>query len=115
VVRGASAWRPAISPDGKYVAFSVRQHEQRLLYVMQADGTNARIVTDLLNLEGAPAWRPTGVDSVGAEHTGVPRLFRIPVEGRAPAPFVHEYSIDPRGRLWPLRCLLGADIAPRFR
>src|SRR6266481_4740455 len=35
---------PAISPDGRYIAFSVRQHEQRLLYVMQADGTNARIV-----------------------------------------------------------------------
>ena len=87
---------PAISPDGKYVAFSVRQHEQRLLYVMQADGTNARIVTDLLNLEGAPAWAPDGKSILSAaEEHGVPRLFRIPVEGRAPAPFVHEYSIDP--------------------
>ncbi len=87
---------PAISPDGRYIAFSVRQHEQRLLYVMQADGTNARIVTDLLNLEGAPAWAPDGQSILSAaEEHGVPRLFRIPVEGRAPAPFVHEYSIDP--------------------
>src|SRR5882762_7636716 len=87
---------PAISPDGRYIAFSVRQHEQRLLYVMQADGTNARIVTDLLNLEGAPAWAPDGQSILSAaEEHGVPRLFRIPVEGRAPTPFVHEYSIDP--------------------
>jgi Tol biopolymer transport system component len=87
---------PAISPDGRYIAFSVRQHEQRLLYVMQADGTNARIVTDLLDLEGAPAWAPDGQSILSAaEEHGVPRLFRIPVEGRGPAPFVHEYSIDP--------------------
>src|SRR5437667_3765101 len=33
---------PAISLDGRYIVFSVRQHGQRLLYVMQADGTNAR-------------------------------------------------------------------------
>jgi Tol biopolymer transport system component len=41
---------PAISPDGRYLAFSVSQHGQTLLYVMQADGTNARIVADSLNL-----------------------------------------------------------------
>ncbi|MCU1302531.1 MAG: tolB protein, partial [Candidatus Sulfotelmatobacter sp.] len=34
---------PAIAPDGRSIAFSVRQHGQTLLYVMQADGTNARI------------------------------------------------------------------------
>jgi len=51
---------PAISLDGRYIVFSVRQHGQRLLYVMQADGTNARIVTDSLDLHGAPAWAPDG-------------------------------------------------------
>ena len=51
---------PAISPDGRYIAFSVRRHDQKLLYVMQADGTNARIVTDALDLQGNPAWAPDG-------------------------------------------------------
>ncbi len=32
---------PAVSPDGRYFAFSVSQHGQTLLYVMQADGTNS--------------------------------------------------------------------------
>jgi Tol biopolymer transport system component len=63
---------------------------------MQADGSNARIVTDALNLEGAPAWAPDGRSITTAAHDhGVPRLFRIPIDGRAPALFVREYSVDP--------------------
>ena len=87
---------PAISPDGRYVAFSVRQHGQTLLYVMQADGTNARIVADSLDLRGAPAWVPDGQSiTAAADDNGVPHLFRVPVDGRSPAPFVREYSVDP--------------------
>ena len=87
---------PAISPDGQRVAFSVRQHGQALLYVMQADGTNARIVTDSLDLQGAPAWAPDGksITSAVDDHS-VPHLYRVPVDGRSPALFVKEYSVDP--------------------
>jgi Tol biopolymer transport system component len=87
---------PAISLDGRYIVFSVRQHGQRLLYVMQADGTNARIVTDSLDLQGAPAWAPDGqsITSAADDH-GVPRLFRVPIDGRSPSLLVQEYSVDP--------------------
>ena len=87
---------PAISPDGRHIAFSVRQHGQTLLNVMQADGTNARIVADSLDLQGAPAWAPDGqsITSAADDH-GVPHLFRVPVDGRSPAPFIKEYSVDP--------------------
>lgn len=44
---------PAISPDGGRIAFSVRQRSETLLYVMQADGTNARVVADSLELQGS--------------------------------------------------------------
>jgi Tol biopolymer transport system component len=87
---------PAVSPDGRNIAFSVRQHGKALLYVMQADGTNARIVADSLNLQGAPAWEPDGKSITSAvEDHGVPHLFRVPVNGGSPAPFVREYSVDP--------------------
>ncbi|MGB7844576.1 MAG: hypothetical protein WBL63_03105 [Candidatus Acidiferrum sp.] len=87
---------PAISPDGQHIAFSVRQHEQTLLYVMRADGTNARIVTDSLDLQGAPAWAPDGQSITSAvDDHGVPHLYRVPVDGRSPALFVPEYSVDP--------------------
>jgi Tol biopolymer transport system component len=87
---------PAISPDGRYIAFSIRHQGRTLLYVMQADGTNARIVTDSLDLQGSPAWAPDGQSiTTGAEDHGVPHLFRIPVNGGSPALFVKEYSLDP--------------------
>jgi Tol biopolymer transport system component len=87
---------PAISPDGRYVAFSVSQHGRTLLYVMHADGTDARIVADSLNLQGAPAWAPDAQSILSAANDrGVPHLFRIPIDGRAPTVFVREYSVDP--------------------
>jgi Tol biopolymer transport system component len=87
---------PAISPNSRYIAFSVRQHEQTLLYVMQADGTNARILTDSLDLQGSPAWSPDGqsITSAAGDH-GVPHLFRVSADGRSTTPFVQEYSVDP--------------------
>jgi Tol biopolymer transport system component len=87
---------PAIAFDGRNIAFSVRQNGKTLLYVMQADGTNVRIVADSLDLQGAPAWAPDGqsITSAAVEH-GVPHLVRIPVDGRSPEAFVQEYSVDP--------------------
>jgi Tol biopolymer transport system component len=53
-------------------------------------------VSDSLNLQGVPAWTPDGqsITSAVNDH-GVPHLFRVPVDGRSPAVFVREYSIDP--------------------
>ncbi len=87
---------PSISPDGGHIAFSVRQHSRTLLYVMQADGTNARVVADSLDLRGSPAWTPDGrsVTSAANDH-GVPHLFQVPVNGGAPSVFLRDYSVDP--------------------
>ena len=107
---------PAISSDGRYIAFSVQQHGQTLLYVMQADGTNARVVADSLDLLGAPAWAPDGqsITSAANDH-GVPHLFRVPVNGRSPTVFLQEYSVDPAwapdGRFLVYS---GPDIGTRF-
>jgi Tol biopolymer transport system component len=87
---------PAISPDGRLIAFSIRQHRQKLLYAMQSDGSNARVVCDSLDLQGAPAWAPDGRSIVtAADDHGTPHLFRVPVDGRSPSVLTHEYSLDP--------------------
>jgi len=87
---------PAISSDGRNIAFSVRQNGRTLLYAINADGTNVRMVTDSLDLQGAPAWAPDGQSITAAAYDrGVTHLFRIPLGGRSPAPFVHQYSVDP--------------------
>jgi Tol biopolymer transport system component len=87
---------PAMSADGKHIAFSVRQHTQTLLYVMKEDGTDARIVSDSIELQGAPAWAPGGRSITSAAlDQGVPHLFNVPLDGRAPTPLVREYSVGP--------------------
>jgi Tol biopolymer transport system component len=73
-------------------------------------------VTDALDLQGAPAWAPDGqsITSAADDH-GVPRLFRIPVDGGSPTLFVQEYSVDPTwapdGRFVVYS---GADIGTTF-
>jgi Tol biopolymer transport system component len=87
---------PAIAPDGQSIAFSVAQPGQTLLHVMRADGTNARIVADTLKLQGAPAWSADARSiTTAADVHGTPHLFRVPLEGGLPSPFVQEYALDP--------------------
>jgi len=87
---------PAISPDGLHIAFTTEQQGQTLLYVIQADGTNPRVITNSLNLQGDPAWTPDGHSITSAVmESGVPHLFRIPIDGGAPAAMTQEYSLNP--------------------
>ena len=87
---------PALSPDGRNIAMSVRQRGQTFLYSVQVDGAEARIVADSLDLRGSPAWAPDGqsITSAADDH-GVPRLFRVPIDGRPPVRFLQESSVDP--------------------
>jgi Tol biopolymer transport system component len=87
---------PAISPDDGHIAFSVNRGSETLLYVMQADGGNTRIVADSLELQGAPAWSPDGrtITSAANDH-GVPHLFKFPINGSPPSIFVRDFAVDP--------------------
>ncbi|HWW82799.1 MAG TPA: hypothetical protein VNZ26_04305, partial [Vicinamibacterales bacterium] len=106
---------PEVAPDGQRVVFSVGQRGRTLLYVMNADGTNARVVTESLELRGAPAWTPDGqsITSAASVH-GTPHLFRISLDG-APVPLVQEYALDP---VWSpggdFLVYSGADIGTTF-
>ena len=87
---------PAIAADGRRIALSIEERGRTQLYVMNADGTDARIVNDSLELRGDPAWAPDGQSiTVAANDHGVPRLFSAPLDGRSPARLVSEYSVDP--------------------
>jgi Tol biopolymer transport system component len=87
---------PALSTDGQQIAISVRQHGRTLLYVIQADGSNTRMLTEALELQGAPAWAPDGKSiTTAAIDGGVPRLFCVPLDGRSPALFVPQHALDP--------------------
>jgi Tol biopolymer transport system component len=107
---------PEIGPDEKRVAFSVEQRGKTLLYTINADGTNARVVTDALDLRGNPAWTPDGQTITSAVNVdGKPQLFQIALDGKA-TPFVQEYSVDP---VWSLEGDLvlysGPDVGATFQ
>jgi Tol biopolymer transport system component len=105
---------PEVAPDGR-VAFAVARPGRTLLYVMNPDGTDARVVTGSLELRGAPAWAPDGRSLTTAVNVdGMPNLFRISLDG-ASAPLVREYSVDP---VWSpggeFLVYSGADVGTTF-
>jgi Tol biopolymer transport system component len=86
---------PAIDPYGRRIAFSIERQGRALLYVMNADGTDARVVTASLDLRGDPTWGPSGSSITSAANVdGTPHLFTIALDG-SPAPLVREYGVDP--------------------
>jgi len=90
---------PAVRRDGRRIAFSVDQRGQTTLYVVNPDGTDARVVTSALKLRGAPAWTPDGVAiTVASVVDDLPRLFKVPLDGRFPTPFVAEHPSIRCGR-----------------
>jgi Tol biopolymer transport system component len=87
---------PAISRDGRRIAFSTRRNRVTSLYVANADGTDARVLTQALELQGTPAWAPDGYSmTVSAVVDGTPLLFSVPLDGRAPSVFVREHASEP--------------------
>ena len=106
---------PEIAPDGRRLAFSADQHGKALLYVINADGTKAHVVTDSLELRGTPTWTPDGRSiTSAADVDGTPHLFNISLDGKA-TPLVRDYAVDP---VWSpagdFAVYSGADVGTTF-
>jgi Tol biopolymer transport system component len=87
---------PAISPDGRHIAFVTEGDAHTQLRLVGEDGTEGRVLASGLELRGAPAWAPDGKSIVCAvEQNGTPRLYGIPLNGSAPVQLISEYSLDP--------------------
>jgi Tol biopolymer transport system component len=82
---GALLEPPAISKDGRRVAFVLRRDGKLRLRVEGSDGTDPRIVGETIDVQGAADWSPDGTWIVtgGADARGA-GLFKIPVDGGAP-------------------------------
>ena len=109
---------PAIARDGRRIAFSIRQQGQTLLCVTNADGTDARVVTRSLELQGAPAWAPDGqsVTVAAIERRRSTALQGPPRRRFAGAPGARITPSIRRGRLTAISsCSQGQTSARRFR
>jgi tol-pal system beta propeller repeat protein TolB len=51
---------PTWSPDGSMISFASSRTGQRQLYIMDADGSNIRQITDLNDMGGRSTWSPDG-------------------------------------------------------
>jgi dipeptidyl aminopeptidase/acylaminoacyl peptidase len=87
---------PAISPEGRRVAFTAERNGESRLHVMDADGFGARKLASALEVHGSPTWAHDGQSiAVSALEAGEPRIFTVPLDGRAPVQLVHHYSTEP--------------------
>jgi Tol biopolymer transport system component len=106
---------PSIAPDGR-IAFVTETDGRTQLHVMHEDGTDAKIISDALELRGSPAWAPDGKSiACAVNQNGTPRLFRFFPNGDSPVLLVSEYSIDP---VWSpdgqFLVYSGADVGTTF-
>jgi imidazolonepropionase-like amidohydrolase/Tol biopolymer transport system component len=65
------AWQmqPTFSPDGRYIAFTSDEDGGDNLWVMNADGSNAKAVSsETFRLLNSPAWSPDSNYIVGRKH-----------------------------------------------
>lgn len=106
---------PAISPDGRLICFAVRRHGKTRLHVMNADGTNPRVLLESLDVRGS-AWSPDGKSIVVAANLGAgTRLFKIPTDGGRPLLLLDaladrpEWSPDGRFILYSALIAAGGD------
>jgi Tol biopolymer transport system component len=108
---------PAIAPDGARFAFSAESAQGTRLYLLQSDGAVARQIGGDLEVRGAPAWSPDGTQLVVAavRDDGVPRLFKVPLDGAAPMAMSQGHALNP---LWSsdgsFLVYSDADVGPGF-
>ncbi|MET0165208.1 MAG: protein kinase, partial [Vicinamibacterales bacterium] len=83
---------PAISKDGRRVAFVVRRNGKLVLQVENTDGTDPYTLGDAIDLLGSLDWSPDGKWIVAGARNG---LFKIPVAGGAPVRLAAESLTNP--------------------
>ncbi|GIW52099.1 MAG: hypothetical protein KatS3mg081_1454 [Gemmatimonadales bacterium] len=95
----------AFSPDGSRIAFVTDRDGNVELYVMNADGTDLRRLTDTPAVEGSPSWTPDGRQIVYASNaTGNFQIWIINADGTDPRQLTQEPAsnfqpaVSPDGR-----------------
>jgi serine/threonine protein kinase/Tol biopolymer transport system component len=93
---GALHSPPAVSADGKTVAFALRRDGKQQMHVMAADGTRLQSLSRDVDVRGTASWSPDGkwIVAAGSDRDG-PGLFKLPVDGGPPVRIAKGPFLDP--------------------
>jgi TolB protein len=76
-----AAW----SADGSRIAFTSNRDGNSEIYVMNADGSGLRRITNHPSIDVTPTWSPTGAQlSFTSERTGSPQIYVVNADGTDP-------------------------------
>ena len=79
-------YEPAVSPDGKRLAFISNRDGRFKLHVMNLDGPGLRRLTDDAGADDNPAWSPDGARiAFVSEAGGEADIFVVAADGLGPA------------------------------
>ena len=93
---GALQSPPAVSADGKSVAFALRRDGKQQMQIISADGTGLRPLSSDVDIRGTASWSPDGkwIVAAGSDRAGA-GLFKLPVDGGSPVRIATGPFLDP--------------------
>jgi serine/threonine protein kinase len=93
---GALQSPPAVSADGRSVAFALRRDGKQKMHIMAADGTGLHPLSSDVDVRGTASWSPDAkwIVASGSDRAGA-GLFKMPVDGGAPVRIATGPFLDP--------------------
>jgi TolB protein len=80
--RSSQAFAPSFSPDGTHIAYASNRSGNMEIWVANADGSDARRLTNSPALDTAPCWSSTGQEiAFTSDRSGAPQIWSVDSEG----------------------------------
>jgi TolB protein len=87
---------PAWSPDGSRIAFTSNRDGNPEIYVMNADGSNVRRMTNNPSIDVTPTWSPNGNQIAWvSDRTGSPKIYVMNADGTGQRLLISDYCDRP--------------------
>ncbi len=82
LVGESQSFTPAWSPDGSRIAFTSSRDGQSEIYVIAADGSDLRRLTNNRAIDVSPSWSPNGrAIAFTSDRTGAPQIYVMDRDG----------------------------------
>jgi TolB protein len=88
-------WLASWSPDGTRIAFTSNRDGNAEIYVMNADGSALRRLTNHPAVDSTPTWSPAGNElAFTSDRSGTPQIYVMSADGGAPRRITAESYAD---------------------